>query len=80
VECKSNNGPELPAGHSDEYCQRCDQQFGTCRAKSQRQAMWAIFGPIDPEALIDVGSRVQGQRHCIPTGPGLNDEIGGLTR
>src|SRR5579859_4118271 len=63
VEYKADDGPELATGHADEKSQRRDQQVGTRRAESERQATYAAFGPIGPEAFVDILSGVQGLRH-----------------
>src|SRR2546423_480318 len=59
VEYKADDGPELATGHADEKSQRRDQQVGTRRAESERQATYAAFGPIGPEAFVDILSGVQ---------------------
>ena len=78
VECEADDRPELATGHRDEKSQCCDQQVGTRRAESERQAMCGAFGPICPEALVDVRGGVQGLRHWILTALKVGNRIGSL--
>ena len=63
VECEADDRPELATGHGDKKSQRRNQQVGPRRAESECQATYAAFGPIGPEAFVDVRSGVQGLRH-----------------
>ena len=78
VECEADDRPELATGHRDEKSQCRDQQVGTRRAESERQAMCGAFGPICPEALVDVRGGVQGLRHWILTALKMGNRIGSL--